>query len=325
MDPVTFLQEKIADGVWRGEDGRESLLLEGTLVMDSDGPNYQSDILQQARRAIEKIPDSWGFAIDRTWWGVDYTTSGARPINYGADDIVGWYKGRAGRHHSVTFKDTLSNLGPLVHRAGKVIFYNPCMCYRLDLMREVDGFFGETWPTAHGYTCLNGTGLMALRKPGIVWTDSSSTLNPDPDAYFQRHLHMGVYPMVPYPKNDHSITPDPEADAKYLEYGPLMAAMRGKKWVLEPHSIEVEAQKARANLFAVPGGWVAPITFGPKNGVVKVILRNLPGLTTELHCEALLPGEGRSQKVQTFLCDGALELGVPLKRGCSMVKITKAG
>jgi hypothetical protein len=104
-----------------------------------------------------------------------------------------------------------------------------------------------------------------------------------------------------------------------------MAAMRGKKWVLEPHCIEIEGHEAKANLFAVPGGWVAPITFGPKNGTVKVILRNLPGLTKELHCEALLPGEGRAQAVQTLLRDGALELRVPLKRGCSMVKITKAG
>jgi len=324
-DPVTFLQEKIADGVWRDENGRESILLEGSPVMDSDGPNYQADILEQARRAIEKIPDSWGFAIDRTWWAIDYTTSGGRPINYGADDMVGWYKGRPGRHIAVSWKETLSKLGPLMHGAGKVIFYNPCMSYRLDLMREVDGFFGEIWPTAHGYTCLNGTGLMALRKPGIVWTGDSSSLNPDPDAYFQRHLHMGVYPMVPYPKNDHSITPDPWADQYYIDYGPLMDAMRGKKWVLEPHCIEIEGHEAKANLFAVPGGWVAPITFGPKNGTVKVILRNVQDMTEAAHCEALLPGVQQPQTVRTTFRDGVLELQVPLKRGCSMVKITKAG
>ena len=324
MDAVTFLQEKIADGVWRDENGRESILLEGTLVMDSDGPHYQADILEQARRTIEKIPDSWGLAIDRTWWGMDYTTSGARPINYAADDIVGWYHGRPGRHHSVSFRDTLSKLGPLLHGAGKVIFYNPCMCYRLDLMRDVDGFFGETWPTAHGYTCLNGTGLMALRKPGIVWTDNSSTLHPDPDAYFQRHLHMGVFPMAPYPKNDHSITPDPEADSKYLEYGPLMTAMRGKKWVLEPHCIEVEGQEAKANLFAVPGGWVAPITFGPKDATVKVFCVICQASRRKRIAEALLPGVQQPQTVKTTFRAGALELQVPLRRGCAVVRIQES-
>jgi hypothetical protein len=168
---------------------------------------------------------------------------------------------------------------------------------------------------------LNGTGFLALCKPGIVWTDNSSTLQPDPDAYFQRHLHMGVYPMAPYPKNDHSITPDPEADAKYLEYGPLMTAMRGKKWVLEPHCIEVEDQAAKANLFAVPGGWVAPITFGPANGTVKVVLRNVHGLGENLHCDALLPGLQEMQTVTVTSSNEALQLRVPLKRGCAMLRI----
>jgi hypothetical protein len=319
-DPITFLQQNVADGIWRDELGKEAII-EGLVVMDADGPNYQADILKQIRRQIEKIPDASGLAIDRIWWGTDYTTRGARPINYGADDIVGWYHGRPGRHHSVSFRDTLSKLGAQLHGAGKVIFYNPCMSYRLDLMREVDGFFGETWPTAHGYTCLNGTGLMALRKPGIVWTGDSSTLHPDPDAYFQRHLHMGVFPMVPYPKNDHSITPDPWADQYYFDYGPLMAGLRGKTWVLEPHCIEVEGQEAKANLFAVPGGWVAPITFGPKGATVKVILRNLPGLTEKAPCEALLPGVQQPQTVETTFKDEALELRVPLKRGCTLVRI----
>jgi hypothetical protein len=321
MDPVTFLQEKVADGIWRDEGGKESLLLEGTLVMDSEGANYQADILNQFRRAMEKIPDSWGFAIDRTWWGVDYTTGGARTVNYAANDSVGWYHGRSGRHHSVTFRDTLSKLGPVVHGKGKVIFYNPCMSYRLDLMRDIDGFFGEIWPTAHGYTCLNGTGFLALRKPGIVWTVNTSTLKPDPNAYFQRHLYMGVYPMVPYPKNDHSITPDPESDTEYLKYGPLMAAMRGKKWVLEPHCMEVENQAAKANLFTVPGGWVAPITFGPTAGKVTVALRNVPGLEQASHYDALLPGVPGPQAVTVSARNGTVELQVPLRSGCAMVRI----
>lgn len=320
MEPTTFLMEKTADGIWRDENGKESNL-GGLVVMDSGGPDYQADLLAQTRRAIGNIPDSSGLAIDRIWWGIDLTTSGARSVDYGADDIVGWYKGRPGRHLSVAFRETMAKLGALIHGAGKVILYNPCMCYRLDLMRDIDGFFGETWPTAHGYTCLNGTGFLALCKPGIVWTDNSSTLQPDPDAYFQRHLHMGVYPMAPYPRNDHSITPDPEADAKYLEYGPLMAAMRGKKWVLEPHCIEVEDHAAKANLFAVPGGWVAPITFGPANGTVKVVLRNVHGLWENLHCDALLPGLQEMQTVKVTSSNEALQLRVPLKRGCAMLRI----
>ena len=324
MDPVTYLQEKVADGIWRDDDGKESLLLEGTLVADPDGPDYQAEILAQARRVLENIPDSWGFAIDRTWWGVDYTVAGSRTVNYAADDGVGWYKGRPGRHIAVSFKETMAKLGPLMHGARKVIFYNPCISYRVDLMRDVDGFFGEGWPTHHGYTCVNGTGFLALQKPGIVWTYDGSSFGGDPDAYFQRHLHMGVYPMVPYMKNDHSITPDPETDAPYLDYGPLLAAMRGKKWVLEPHCIDVEGGKAKANLFAVPAGWAAPITFGPKHGTIQVTLRNLPGLGEGLRCEALLPGSAQPEVLRATFKNGELTVQTPLKRGCSMLRIAKA-
>ncbi len=320
-DPVTFLRRRIGDGVWRDEAGKEANL-SGLVVMDSSGPDYEADVLEQARRQIEKIPDSSGLAIDRIWWGVDLTTSGARPVNFGADDIVGWYNGRPGRHFGVSWKKTLSKLGPLMHGAGKVIFYNPCMSYRLDLMREVDGFFGEIWPTAHGYTCLNGTGFLALRKPGIVWTVDSASLNPNPDAYFQRHLYMGVYPMVPYPKNDHSITPDPAADSQYLDYGPLLAAMRGKKWVLEPHAIEVENEAAKANLFEVARGYAAPVVFGGEAEWVTVRIRNLSGLRHEPRCEALHPGVEEPQVVHSSFRHDVLEIQVPLKRGCAVLRIT---
>ncbi len=100
-----------------------------------------------------------------------------------------------------------------------------------------------------------------------------------------------------------------------------MVAMRGKKWVLEPHCIEVEDHAAKANLFAVLGGWVAPITFGPANGTVKVVLRNVQGLGENLHCDALLPGVQQAQAVQASFRDGELALQVPLKRGCAMVRI----
>jgi hypothetical protein len=103
-----------------------------------------------------------------------------------------------------------------------------------------------------------------------------------------------------------------------------MTAMRGKKWVLEPHCIEVEGQEAKANLFAVPGGWVAPITFGPKDATVKVLLRILPGLTEKAHAEALLPGVQQPQTVKTTFRAGALELQVPLRRGCAVVRIQES-
>ena len=48
--------------------------------------------------------------------------------------------------------------------------------------------------------------------------------------------------------------------------------------VLLPHVIEVAGQKARANLFSVPGGYVIPVVFGGKEKTVEVTLNGLPRL-----------------------------------------------
>ena len=48
----------------------------------------------------------------------------------------------------------------------------------------------------------------------------------DPDAFFQRYLHLGVYPTAPYPGNNHSVNPCDFVDRQYLAYGPLLDVMR---------------------------------------------------------------------------------------------------
>ncbi len=54
--------------------------------------------------------------------------------------------------------------------------------------------------------------------------------------------------------------------------------MRGKKWVLPPHVVEVVGNKAKANLFEVPGGYALPVTFGGKASTATVVLAGLPRL-----------------------------------------------
>ena len=102
----------------------------------------------------------------------------------------------------------------------------------------------------------------------------------------------GVYPMAPFPANDHSLQPGAWVDKQYLDYGPLLAPLKGKQWVLEPHCVEVKNQEAKVNLFEVPGGWVVPVTFGPPRGNVTVTLRRVPGLKATLKAFAVYPGGG---------------------------------
>ncbi|MDD2764870.1 MAG: hypothetical protein PHE83_12955 [Opitutaceae bacterium] len=105
-----------------------------------------------------------------------------------------------------------------------------------------------------GHADLGGRdGGLALRKTALGWTSQEADLRPDPDAFFQRYLYLGVFPMAPFPGNDHSLLPSAWVDRQYLDYGPLLDALRGKKWVLRPHAVEAVNHAAKVNLFQVPG------------------------------------------------------------------------
>jgi hypothetical protein len=126
--------------------------------------------------------------------------------------------------------------------------------------------------------------------------------------------------MAPFPGNDHSIRPDEWTDTQYLDYGPLFSLLQGKKWILEPHCIEIAEGPARANLFKVAGGYVIPVVFGQETKEVIVNVRNIDGLE-HVSCEALYPGSEKMAALKSETASGSLRIHVPLVRGCAMVKI----
>ena len=127
---------------------------------------------------------------------------------------------------------------------------------------------------------------------------------------------------VPMPGADHTIPEDPFVDQCYLAYGPLLNAIRGKRWVLKPHVISVADHAAHANLFQVPGGYAIPITFANNVNEVTLTLRNLlePGeqiaSLTVLH-----PGEARTSTLKWQSSPEGVKLAVPVQRGCAPVKV----
>jgi hypothetical protein len=284
----------------------------GAWVTDVGDPAYERLMLEQAKRHIEKLPDTAGICIDRLDWLACYNPRG--------DDGASWVDGRPARSLYLSWRGFMTRLDPLMHDAGKVIFVNNHR-KRLEILRNIDGLYCEhcDWGPA-----LNSTGLMCLRRPAIGWTGgltaSIKDLGPSPDSFFQRHMHLGVYPTAPYPTNNHCIGPAPEVDRHFLDYGPLLDVMRGKKWVLEPHCIETATPGVTVNLFQVPGGYVAPVTFGGKTASAVVRVRNIPGLDALL-TRAIHPGVALAVPVKSSLKDGALELAVPLVRGCAMVRL----
>ena len=279
------------------------------IAMDPGDPAYQLFLLEQARRHIDEIPEASGICIDRMDW--------LRMYNHRADDGISWFDNAPSRSLLWSWRSALSKLGPLMHDAGKVIFVNN-HDKRIDLLKHTDGFFDEF---TYAGAPLNLTALQGIRKPTLGWTGEEKHLRPDPDVFFQKYLHLGVFPTAPFPGNDHSLVPGEWVDQQYLDYGPLLHTLRGKKWVLTSHCVEAVGGAAKVNLFEVTGGWVIPVTFGPKKGSVKVKLQHVPRLSTALLVDAIHPGSDAITPVTTHVSKGAVELTVPLVRGCAMVRI----
>lgn len=306
-----FMQDDVADGILLDLRGGRYGSWEGSVVMDCGGPKYRAFLLDQAQRHIEKLPASDGICIDRLDW--------LRYYNMHADDGRSWRRNQPCRSLYSSWRDLLAEMGPMFHAADKIILVN-AMVNRTELLRHVDGIYHEF---GHVPADLNGAALQCVLKPCIAWTPDESTLKPDPDAYFQRHLHLGVFPTAPLQENDHTIASSAWADRWYLDYGPLMDTLRGKKWVLMARCVEAVRPDVKVNLFQVPSGYVLPVTFGGKAESATVRLRNVRGLDP-LKCEALHPGAESPVPVSATFKDGELELQVPLKRGCAMVKIATA-
>ena len=310
-----FTYTRVADGVLSLPNGGYWNTWGAAVAMDPGGPDYQKFLLDQARRHVEKLPASSGVCIDRMDW--------LRMANPNADDGESWVDGKPCRLLYTSWRDLMPKLAPIFHDAGKFVFVNNHL-KRIDLLRHVDGIYCEF---ADNGRALNATGLLTLHKPAIGWTVSVDTLKPDPDGFFQRYMYMGVFPTVPLSGNDHTIVPSEWADKYYLDYGPMLDAMRGKHWVLQAHVVAVENNAAKANLFAVPGGFAMPVTFGGDAKGVTVVLRGLPvgAGTGTLTAEAMYPGAEAWTRIGAVESAPKMRLNVPLQRGCAMVRLTPQG
>lgn len=312
-DANDFLFYQVGEAILPGDDGKPIGSWEGCVGMDPGEPVYQAFLLEQARRHIEKLPESDGICIDRMDW--------LRRVNPRRDDGVTWIDGKPARSLAVSWGEISEQLGKMMHAAGKVIYVNPMFAH-VGLLRHVDGIYDEFGDVP---LSLNRSGLMGVRKPVMAWTRDAVAVRPAPDAYFQRHLHMGVYLTAPMPGNDHTILPAEDTDRYFLDYGPLLDALRGKRWVLRPHVIAVTGSKAKANLFEVPGGYVVPVTFG-EGERATVVLRGLPRLDGQegFRVEVIHPGQTEWKALKAADDGETLSLDVPLVRGCAIVKLACA-
>ena len=85
------------------------------------------------------------------------------------------------------------------------------------------------------YCCY---GPLLLSAPCHPWVFQEAVA----DRFFQRQLYMKVFPMSPLPQADHAISAsDPVVVALYSRYGGLFSTLRGAKWLLKPHALNVSS------------------------------------------------------------------------------------
>ncbi len=278
----------------------------GCILLDPADPDYRDFLLAQTRRHIEKLPASSGICVDRLDW--------IRFFNHAADDHSSWLYGKPARSLLLSWKEIADSLCHMMHRANKVVFVNN-HSKRIDMLRNVDGIFDEF--TYHGCP-LNLTALLSLERPALGWTYSKENLLPDPDFFFQKYLYMGVFPMAPFPGNDHSLRPDEFVDKYYLDYGPMLKAMAGRRWVLQPHIVKAPDNNAKVNLFRTGSGYILPVVFA-KNDTIRIVVKKLRDMS--LAVETLYPGAKQWQPITVVEQKDHMILQVPVQRGCAMVRL----
>jgi hypothetical protein len=284
----------------------------GAIAVDCGDPPYRDYLLDQARRHIEELPDIAGVCIDRLDWLAEY--------NWKADDGVSLVGGRPVRSLFSSWKSLIAELGPLMHGAGKAIFCNPHL-NRLELLKEVDGIYNEF---GHIGFNLNLSAFLTPFKPLLAWTPDAKTVLDNPDEYFQHHLYVGAFPTAPFPGNDHTIGPDPAAEKYYLDYGPMMAALKEKRWVLEPHIIEAPDHNALVNIFAVGSDFIVPVIQAGAPAVRVRIAKRGPLARPAFKAQVLYPGTETWQSQAMSDQEDFMILDVPIKRACALVRLKPA-
>ena len=281
------------------------------VATDCGDSAYQEFLLIQAQRHISEIPNSSGICIDRLDW--------LRFFNENADDKITWFDNKPARSLVTSWKVLMEKLGPLFHNAGKYILVNNHY-KRIDLLKHADGILDEF---TNATSPLNTTAFLTVNKPALGWTPGKEVIEADGgDNFFQKYLYLGVFPMCPFPGNDHALQPDSAVDKLYLDYGPLLIQMKEKQWVLKAGAIHVKDDKAKVNLFKTKNGYSIPVVYGDST-TVTVILNDKEFGNPGFKYQVYLPGQLGRVKLKVRKTGSIVEMNVPLMRGAAMITISK--
>ena len=183
----------------------------------------------------------------------------------------------------------MNEVGPLLHQNGadKLFSANTINGPRIHLLRHVDLVITEQLASEAGMLAANA--WLGLLKPIVMWTTTTEPglttvaaavkasltvpLTEQADVFFQRMLHLGVFPMPPMPSADHSIQNGSlVVHEQFLDYGSLFKALQGRSWVLRPYAVEGSVVSAGAS--SASTGTVASLA-SSNNSDVAQLWRNV--------------------------------------------------
>ena len=151
-----------------------------------------------------------------------------------------------------------------------------------------DGVFSEL---GYAMPSIAQQALLTVNKPNVMWNAGcyiNSTFNSPPISYAKQAgrvtidskpwqcaktewrqpttleeltlslhgaLHMGSMYSPPFPGSDHSAYPFPgDQHQLYQRYKPLFMLLKGKRWLLRPHSITAVSSGVLTNIFQSHSG-----------------------------------------------------------------------
>lgn len=213
---------------------------DGDTELDPGTTVYRDFLKTQVQNHLDMEPHFMGLASD----GIRACTNFA-----GDDGITCVYVGaecRPVQDGFTSWHTLMSEVSPILVERDKLFSTNTCNGPRLHEFRFSDLFITEQSAHSYSTSCVNS--WLGLRKPGVMWTISTSTTDCPhgqecSDRFFQRLLHLGLFPMPPMPSADHSLQNGSLTTRKqFLIYGPLFKMLRGREWVLRPHAVSIRMQ-----------------------------------------------------------------------------------
>ena len=311
-----------------------------SIIVDFADPQYTEFLLNNTRDVVDSFQHSVaGVCLDRG----DYI--GLLNAKAGVDDgVTTTPDSRPGRALVNSWKVTTSSIANILHQHSMALFANPDMGHRVDMYKDVDGFYSELGDRKPG-KWRTGTALLSSGgKSAAIWCHAKGDIetkcaemmtngtDTERNQFLQSHLLLGVFPTVTFPDNDHAILPHPRADQIYTDYGHLFAATHGKRWSTSPHAVRITSAPttAAANIFEMKpfgsGCYTIAVAWSNTTSIDLVLGSGLGGgqpssLAPLPSCSVLHPGGAENSPLQCQITAQRAINNVPLRRGCAVIQL----